>query len=243
MNNDDDENFAIPSSFTDEPREIKMGSAFDSPPKPKDYREPWDYAHTYYPTTVPWRRPYSGDPDILNEAEFGEVSRTLEYDETAINPASELGFLDLDEASENTRLIFFQLPPTLPVMKRSASAKGKEKEGTSAALDQIQRVPVASAAGGKGSSVRVATSQRLRSLEELPAGKMGKLVVYKSGALQLKLGDVLYDVSPGSDCSAAQDVVAINTKDKECCALGELHNRALITPAIDHLLDSVIDLC
>lgn len=33
------------------------------------------------------------------------------------------------------------------------------------------------------------------SLDELPAGLMGKMLVYKSGAIKLKLGDTLYDVS------------------------------------------------
>jgi DNA-directed RNA polymerase III subunit RPC4 len=32
-------------------------------------------------------------------------------------------------------------------------------------------------------------------LEELPDGYMGKMLVYKSGAIKLKLGDALYDVS------------------------------------------------
>lgn len=31
--------------------------------------------------------------EILDEAEFGEASTNLEYDETTLNPASELGLL------------------------------------------------------------------------------------------------------------------------------------------------------
>lgn len=34
------------------------------------------------------------------------------------------------------------------------------------------------------------------SLEDLSEGKLGKMLVYKSGAVKLKLGDVLFDVSP-----------------------------------------------
>lgn len=33
------------------------------------------------------------------------------------------------------------------------------------------------------------------TLQELPAGNMGKMLVYKSGAIKLKLGDILYNVS------------------------------------------------
>ncbi|KAG2679390.1 hypothetical protein I3760_11G048700 [Carya illinoinensis] len=57
----------------------------------KEYREPWDYHNTYYPTTIPLRRPYAGDPELLDEAEFGEAAANSEYDENTISPASDLG--------------------------------------------------------------------------------------------------------------------------------------------------------
>lgn len=49
-------------------------------------------------------------------------------------------------------------------------------------------------------------------------------------------------VSPGSDCIFTQDVAAINLAEKECCVLGELGKRAVVTADIDSLLDSMIDL-
>ncbi|KAF8370131.1 hypothetical protein HHK36_031826 [Tetracentron sinense] len=75
------------------------------------------------------------------------------------------------------------------------------------------------------------------SLDKLPPGFMGKMLVYKSGAIKLKLGDIRYDVSSGSDCLFAQDVVAINTEEKHCCIVGELNKRAIITPDVDSLLN------
>lgn len=33
------------------------------------------------------------------------------------------------------------------------------------------------------------------SLDDLPAGFMGKMLVYKSGAIKMKLGDAIFDVS------------------------------------------------
>ena len=70
-------------------------------------------------------------------------------------------------------MLFFQLP-ALPLVKQPVSKKGKEKVGTK------------TASGGfmKGCS-----------LEELSGGYMGKMLVYKSGAIKLKLGETLYDVS------------------------------------------------
>jgi len=79
--------------------------------------------------------------------------------------------------SEEENMFFFKLPASLPFLKRSTSRKGKEKVETHTSLD----------GGG--------VSNKGCGLEELPDGYMGKMLVYKSGAIKLKLGDALYDVS------------------------------------------------
>ncbi|XP_021752441.1 uncharacterized protein LOC110717950 [Chenopodium quinoa] len=219
------------------PSVTKKSSGDDQVLKTKEYEEPWNYTTTCYPTTLPWRRPYSGDPVILDEAEFGEAAMKSNYDEDSISSASELGFLNPEETGQE-RLLFFQLPPSLPVVKRSATAKGKEIEDS---LGGGQKGPMTTNMGAKGSST-AGISQQSCSLEELPAGLMGKLLVYKSGAVKLKLGETLYDVSPGSDCSFAQDVVAFNPKEKECCSIGNLDKRAIVSLDAEYLLNSVIDL-
>lgn len=53
---------------------------------------------------------------------------------------------------------------------------------------------------------------------------------------------MILQVSPGVECKFAQDAVAINTEEKHCCVLGELGKRIVVTPDIDSLLNSVIDL-
>lgn len=74
-------------------------------------------------------------------------------------------------------MFFFQLPHVLPVVKQSGSAKGKDKVGSSS------------------SSMGIGASSKRSKLEELPEGYMGKMLVYKKGAIRLKLGDITYDVS------------------------------------------------
>ncbi|RWW01414.1 hypothetical protein GW17_00035551, partial [Ensete ventricosum] len=46
-------------------------------------------------------------------------------------------------------------------------------------------------------------------------------------------------ISPGLKCEFAQDIAAINTKEKHCCILGKLNKRAVITPDMDSLLASI----
>nr|XP_043632583.1 DNA-directed RNA polymerase III subunit RPC4-like [Erigeron canadensis]XP_043632584.1 DNA-directed RNA polymerase III subunit RPC4-like [Erigeron canadensis]XP_043632585.1 DNA-directed RNA polymerase III subunit RPC4-like [Erigeron canadensis] len=183
----------------------------------KEYKEPWDY-YKYYPVTLPLRTPYSGNPELLDEQEFKEDPEANAYDESSVKPAEELGLM---EEELEKRMIFIQLPPTLPLPKQSMHVEGAS---SSKPLNNT------------GSSLKGS------NLNELPVGFMGKMLVYKSGAVKLKLGDHLYNVSGGLDCTFAQDVVAINTEDKHCCNVGELKKRAIITPDIDFILDNMKDL-
>lgn len=191
--------------------------------KNKEYREPWDYQHSNYPIALPHRRPGSGDPDVLDKAEFEEAP---EYDENAISSASELGLLDQDDKS---RMLVFTFPSDLPLGIRPTNASSRETDDN---LKAVEKSVKSEKGKGKGKAI---------SLEELPEGRMGKMLVYKSGAVKLKLGDILYDVSSGSDSSFSQKVMAINVKDKQCCELGEANKKAVVTPDIDSLLDSEID--
>ncbi|XP_059318441.1 uncharacterized protein LOC132068765 [Lycium ferocissimum] len=178
----------------------------------KEYTEPWDY-YTNYPVTLPVRRPYSGNPELLDEEEFGEASRSLTYDENSVKPAMALGLM---EENLEEKMFFVQLPPTMPMLKQSVKTEGSE-----------------TATSSKSSKAKAC------SLNELPGGFMGKMLVYKSGAIKLKLGETLYNVSPGMDCSFAQDVVAVNTEEKYCSNIGELTKRLIITPDVDSILDSI----
>lgn len=72
---------------------------------------------------------------------------------------------------------FLQLPPTMPVIKRSATTDGNNVKENSRPSGGVQPV------------------EKTCRLNELPAGFMGKMLVYRSGAVKLKLGDTLYDVS------------------------------------------------
>lgn len=78
--------------------------------------------------------------------------------------------------TEEQKMLCFKLPDNLPLLKRLTSRKGKEKVETYTSSD-----------GGD-------VSNKGCSLEELPGGYMGKMLVYKSGAIKLKLGGALYDV-------------------------------------------------
>lgn len=109
-------------------------------------------------------------------------------------------------------MLLFQLPKSLPLPRISAA---------------VER-------NGKARDKEVKEGFNLK---ELPQGYLGKMVVYKSGKIKMKLGDVMFDVNPGEECRMAQHVAAINTKEKHCCLLGEIESRhVVVTPDVDSLL-------
>ncbi|GKF08490.1 DNA-directed RNA polymerase III subunit RPC4-like protein, partial [Tanacetum coccineum] len=109
--------------------------------------------------------------EVLDAQEFGEEK---EYVETKMNTASKIG---LSENNEEKQMIFFQFPEILPLDKKTnrvqISSKGKEKVESS-------------------TSVREKASNKC-PFKDLPSGYMGKMLVYKSGAVKLKLGDIFFD--------------------------------------------------
>lgn len=183
----------------------------------KEYMEPWDY-YSSYPVSLPLRRPYSGNPELLDDEEFGEAAESITHDEHSTRYGRELGLM---EENMEASMFFLQLPRNMPTVKQSPNTEGHEIASSSKPL--------------KGAG----PAQKTCTLDELPAGFMGKMLVYKSGAVKLKLGDTIYNVSAGLECVFAQDVIAINTEEKHCCVVGELSKRAVITPDVDSSLDSM----
>jgi len=45
----------------------------------------------------------------------------------------------------------------------------------------------------------------------------------------------LLQVSPGSNCRCVQDVMAVNTAQKQCCNLGEISKRVVVVPNLDSI--------
>ncbi|VAI02371.1 unnamed protein product [Triticum turgidum subsp. durum] len=135
---------------------------------------------------------------------------------------------DTEDKMNTPQLLFFQFPASLPLL-------------------QVVSVAVADMDTSDSEGVETEEPNKKRRLEsidgcklkDLPGGFMGKLLVYKSGKVKMRLGDALFDVSAGLDCTFAQEAVAINTNKKHCCSLGEVNKRAIVTPDIDYLVDSI----
>ncbi|TKW39374.1 hypothetical protein SEVIR_1G175000v4 [Setaria viridis] len=187
---------------------------------PKEHDEPWDYNCTDYPVTLPLRRPNSGNAEILDEEEFGHSSGRAQVSE--LSAAEELGLM---QRVDTPQLLFFQFPTTLPLPRQADPEAGTNMNMNAKSMGDNRKRRLDSIHGC--------------GLKELPDGFMGKMLVYKSGKVKMTLGDVLFDVSAGSNCMFPQEVVAINTREKHCCGIGEIGKRAIVTPDINSLLESI----
>lgn len=71
------------------------------------------------------------------------------------------------------------------------------------------------------------------TLANVPSGHLGKLLIYKSGKVKLRIGDILFDVSTGMRCNFLQEVVAVNESEQKYYQLGDIAKRMVCYPDIE----------
>uniref|UniRef100_A0A672H666 Uncharacterized protein n=1 Tax=Salarias fasciatus TaxID=181472 RepID=A0A672H666_SALFA len=76
-------------------------------------------------------------------------------------------------------------------------------------------------------------------LSDFPEGFLGKLQVRRSGKLQLRLGDVVMDVSEGAAFSFLQQLVSVRLSEGntgDMMVLGNVHHKLVLSPDFQALL-------
>uniref|UniRef100_A0A0A9GI09 Uncharacterized protein n=1 Tax=Arundo donax TaxID=35708 RepID=A0A0A9GI09_ARUDO len=106
----------------------------------------------------------SDDDDDNDNAEFQETQPSSTECEASTRPAKELGLLQ--EQNSKERMFLFQLPKSLPLPRKTSVV---ERKGN-ATRNEVK----------EGSN-----------LQQLPQGHLGKMLVYKSGKIKMKIGDVM----------------------------------------------------
>ncbi|XP_022055548.1 DNA-directed RNA polymerase III subunit RPC4 [Acanthochromis polyacanthus] len=78
------------------------------------------------------------------------------------------------------------------------------------------------------------------NLKDLREGVIGKMLVRKSGRVQLILGQVTLDVSLGTSCAFLQELVSIGTEGKtgNLTVLGNIKHKMVCSPDFEALLES-----
>jgi len=161
--------FPTPRSFSSGTSAIKL---------PKEHNEPWDYTCTDCPVTLPLKRPNSGDTEILDEAELGHSSSRAQDGE--LSAAEELCLTERVD-THTPQLLFFQFPKTLPLPRQAYADADTNMNMNTKSMGDNRKRQLDSIHGC--------------ALKELPGGFMGKLLVFKSGKVKMRLGDLLLNES------------------------------------------------
>ncbi|XP_031463858.1 DNA-directed RNA polymerase III subunit RPC4 [Phasianus colchicus] len=129
-------------------------------------------------------------------------------------------------------LLFLQLPDSLPGQPPAQDSKPSRAELQS---DDGQLLLVKQE---KGQEARQADCSC--TLADLPEGQLGKLVVRRSGRVQLVLGRVTLDVTMGTPCSFLQELVSVGIGDGrtgEMTVLGHVKHKLVCSPDFEALLE------
>ena len=70
----------------------------------------------------------------------------------------------------------------------------------------------------------------------LKAGRIGKLLFYKSGKVKMKIGDILMDVSQGINPTFHEEITCIDNENNSISFINQINKRVIVTPNITDLL-------
>jgi len=73
------------------------------------------------------------------------------------------------------------------------------------------------------------------------SGFIGKMLFYKSGKVEMQLGEIKFDITSGSKAQFLQEVYVVKNDTKEVIKLGELAQRLLMTPNMEYILEKSLD--
>ncbi|XP_071390474.1 DNA-directed RNA polymerase III subunit RPC4 [Centroberyx affinis] len=133
--------------------------------------------------------------------------------------------------SKGEELFFMQLPDSLPGQPPTREARPVKTEVQS---EDGQSVLL------KTESQEEQVEDNNCSLNDLREGLVGKMLVRKSGRVQLILGHVTLDVSLGTSCAFLQELVSIGTEGRtgDLTVLGHIKHKMVCSPDFEALLES-----
>ncbi|NXE97292.1 RPC4 polymerase, partial [Menura novaehollandiae] len=130
-------------------------------------------------------------------------------------------------------LVFLQLPDTLPGQPPTHDSKPippplHNEDGQVVVVKQ------------ENPPLGARQAENTCTLADLPEGQVGKLLIRKSGKVQLVLGKVTLDVTMGTPCSFLQELVSVGIGDNrtgEMIVLGHVRHKLVCSPDFEALLE------
>ena len=139
-------------------------------------------------------------------------------------------------------LLFFQLPSIVPKFEEAKEESEEIEKTEDAEMEEKVKTEKGAAAALPPAAKIPALEDAMASLElsEMPEGQIGSLVVYKSGKMKLKIGDVLLDVQQGMRSTFLEDIMVVDTESndaKKIIELGHIVQKFVCMPDMNSLLE------
>uniref|UniRef100_H3CLB3 RNA polymerase III subunit D n=1 Tax=Tetraodon nigroviridis TaxID=99883 RepID=H3CLB3_TETNG len=171
--------------------------------------------------------------EVKQEPEEIEIKKSEAVSKAPALPEPEVlsDLLHSWSLSRRDELFFVQLPDSLPGQpptreRRPVKTEVQSEDGQSVLL--------------KTETEEEEAEENCCSLKDLRDGQVGKMLVRKSGRVQLILGQVTLDASLGTTCSFLQELVSISTEGRTgyLSVLGNVKHKIVCSPDFEALLES-----
>ncbi|KAK7146565.1 hypothetical protein R3I93_014116 [Phoxinus phoxinus] len=128
-------------------------------------------------------------------------------------------------------LLFMQLPDSLPGQPPTTDVRPTKTEVQSSDGQTMMQ---------KTETQEESQEENSCCLKDLQEGLVGKMLVRKSGKVQLILGNVTLDVALGTPCAFLQELVSVNTEGRrgDMSVLGHIKHKLVCSPDFQALLEN-----
>ncbi|XP_047464384.1 DNA-directed RNA polymerase III subunit RPC4 [Mugil cephalus] len=185
-------------------------------------------------TTCPDNPPLFRPPPCGAQARMGRHSRTELFKPDQPSLAELLHDLSLSSTEE---LFFMQLPDCMP--GKMSGLKVDPTPGSIAGKATKKDCKPEDKRTMHLQAQEAVVKESCPVLSQFPEGRLGKLQIRKSGKVELKLGDIVLDVSEGAAFSFLQQLVSVRLSDGrtgDMMVLGNVHHKLVLSPDFQALL-------
>lgn len=137
----------------------------------------------------------------------------------------------------------FQFPTMLPTFE---PATGTDEDSAVGGASKTKRAVSFADGGGssevkkeKGASLDGGADDIVKGKTRRAEGQAGRLDVYKDGRVMFRFGDVVMEVTGGSQSTFLQQVMVLDANKESAITLGELHRKFVVTPELESMLADV----
>ncbi|KAJ8094342.1 hypothetical protein PM082_010776 [Marasmius tenuissimus] len=172
--------------------------------------------------------------DLANALDLSESEEEEELEDIIedFNQQGDINEND-DPSLRQDRLYFFRFPAPFPTFE--IGSPGDSDPSTSNPAKKVSFAPDV-----KPEQQQQESEQKKQEAEYTVDGLIGRLEIYKSGAVKMRLANgILLDVTAGTQPSFLQHAVSVDASKTRMTVLGEINKHFTVSPDVDTLLKAL----